>query len=146
MPISTTSISFVGFESRSTMLPASCAACVPVFIAMPTSAWASAGASLVPSPVIATRLPPSCSLRMRASLCSGVACGEEIVDAGLARDRGGREGIVARDHDVRMPIARRRSKRSFMPPLTTSLQAIDAHDARAVGDERAACAPSAGDL
>src|SRR5580698_5435689 len=37
-PISTISISFVGFESRSTMFPASFAACVPVFIATPTSA------------------------------------------------------------------------------------------------------------
>ncbi len=39
------------------MLPASFAACVPVFIATPTSACASAGASFVPSPVIATSLP-----------------------------------------------------------------------------------------
>ena len=39
------------------MLPASLAACVPVFIATATSACASAGASLVPSPVIATRCP-----------------------------------------------------------------------------------------
>ena len=64
LPISTISMSFVGFESRSTMLPASLAAWVPVFIATPTSACASAGASLVPSPVIATRKPPRCSLRM----------------------------------------------------------------------------------
>src|ERR1700730_5197867 len=55
LPTSTTSISFVGSLSRSTMFPASLAACVPVFIATPTSASASAGASLVPSPVIATR-------------------------------------------------------------------------------------------
>jgi len=57
LPISTISISLVGLESRSTMLPASFAAWVPEFIATPTSAWASAGASLVPSPVIATSLP-----------------------------------------------------------------------------------------
>ena len=37
-PISMISKSFVGLESRSTMLPASFAACVPVFIATPTSA------------------------------------------------------------------------------------------------------------
>ena len=43
LPISTMSMSLVGFESRSTMLPASFAAVVPVFIATPTSAWASAG-------------------------------------------------------------------------------------------------------
>src|SRR6187402_210015 len=53
-PIATISISLVGLESRSTMLPASFAACVPLFIATATSAWASAGASLVPSPHIAT--------------------------------------------------------------------------------------------
>ncbi len=38
LPISTISMSFVGFESRSTMLPASLAAWVPVFMATPTSA------------------------------------------------------------------------------------------------------------
>ncbi len=37
-PVSTTSMSFVGLLSRSTILPASRAACVPVFIASPTSA------------------------------------------------------------------------------------------------------------
>ena len=38
LPISTISINLVGFESRSTMFPASFAAWVPVFIATPTSA------------------------------------------------------------------------------------------------------------
>ncbi len=38
LPIRTMSMSFVGSESRSTMLPASFAADVPVFIATPTSA------------------------------------------------------------------------------------------------------------
>ena len=57
LPMRTISISFVGDESRSTILPASFAACVPVFIATATSACASAGASFVPSPVIATRCP-----------------------------------------------------------------------------------------
>jgi hypothetical protein len=55
------------------MLPASRAACVPVFIAIATSAWASAGASLVPSPVIATSLPLACSSRISFSFISGVA-------------------------------------------------------------------------
>src|SRR5262245_2472557 len=72
-PISTISISLVGLESRSTMLPASRAAWVPVFMATPTSAWASAGASLVPSPHMATSLPLACSSRISLSLCSGVA-------------------------------------------------------------------------
>jgi hypothetical protein len=58
LPISTISISLVGLLSRSTMLAASRAGCVPVFIATATSAWASAGASFVPSPVMATSRPP----------------------------------------------------------------------------------------
>jgi hypothetical protein len=57
LPIWTISINFVGSLSRSTMLPASRAACVPVCIATPTSACASAGASFVPSPHMATSLP-----------------------------------------------------------------------------------------
>src|SRR5438552_2647493 len=73
LPISTISMSFVGLESRSTMLPASLAACVPVFMATPTSAWARAGASLVPSPVMATSLPLACSRLISAILSSGRA-------------------------------------------------------------------------
>ena len=64
LPMATTSISLVGLQSRSTMLPASLAAMVPVFMATPTSACASAGASLVPSPVMATSRPPACSFLM----------------------------------------------------------------------------------
>ena len=59
LPISTISMSLVGLESRSTMLPASFAACVPVFIATATSACARAGESFVPSPVMATSRPPA---------------------------------------------------------------------------------------
>ena len=55
------------------MLAASLAAAVPEFIARPTSAWASAGASFVPSPVIATRWPCACSSRMISIFSSGLA-------------------------------------------------------------------------
>jgi hypothetical protein len=45
---------------------------VPVIpIAMPMSARFSAGASLTPSPVIATMLPSACSASTMRSLCSG---------------------------------------------------------------------------
>ncbi len=98
LPISTISISLVGSESRSTMLPASLAADVPVFIATPTSAWASAGASLVPSPVIATSRPPSCSLLDQGQLVLRGGLGEEVVDAGLVGDRLGGARVVAGDH------------------------------------------------
>ena len=99
LPTSTTSISLVGLESRSTMLPASLAAWVPVFIATPTSACASAGASLVPSPVIATMCPPRCSRRMSAIFVLGRRLGQEVVDAGLGGDGRGGERVVAGDHD-----------------------------------------------
>ena len=99
LPISTISMSLVGLESRSTMLPASLADDVPVFIATPTSAWASAGASLVPSPVIATRRPPSCSRRISAILSSGVASARKSsTPASSAMARGGQR-VVAGDHD-----------------------------------------------
>ncbi len=63
---------FVGFESKSTMFAASFAAFVPEFIATPTLACASAGASFVPSPVIATTLPSRCAFRITSSLSSGL--------------------------------------------------------------------------
>ena len=43
---------------------ASFAACVPLFMATPTLACAKAGASFVPSPIMATSLPAACSRRM----------------------------------------------------------------------------------
>ena len=98
LPISTTSINLVGSLSKSTMLPASLAACVPEFMAMPTSACASAGASFVPSPIMATSLPSACSLRMYASLASGVASATKVVDTRLRGNRGRGQRIVAGDH------------------------------------------------
>ena len=80
------------------MLPASFAAAVPVFIATPTSAWASAGASFVPSPVIATSRPPSCSLRISAILSSGVASARKSSTPGLRGDRLRGQRVVAGDH------------------------------------------------
>ncbi len=44
---------------------------VPVPMAMPMSAWASAGASLMPSPTIATTLPAACSRLTSWALRSG---------------------------------------------------------------------------
>ena len=98
LPTSTISISFVGLESRSTMFPASRAAWVPVFMVTPTSACASAGASLVPSPVIAIRRPPACSLADQLELLLRRRLGEEVVDARLVGDLGRGEAVVAGDH------------------------------------------------
>ncbi len=122
LPISTISMSLVGLESRSTMLPASLAAEVPVFIATPTSAWASAGASLVPSPVIATSLPPACSRLIRAILSSGVASARKSstpASSAIALAVSGLSPVIM---TVLMPMRRSSSNRSRMPCLTTSLR------------------------
>ncbi len=97
-PISTISMSLVGLESRSTMLPASRAAWVPVFIATPTSACASAGR--VVGAVAGHRDQPSALLfpADQRQLVLGLRFGEEVVDAGFLGDRRGRERIVAGDH------------------------------------------------
>ena len=121
LPISTISMSFVGLESRSTMLPASLAAWVPVFMATPTSAWARAGASLVPSPVMATRLPPACSRLISAILSSGVASARKSSTPASAAMAAAVSGLSPVIITVRMPIARSSSKRSRMPGLTVSL-------------------------
>ena len=81
------------------MLPASRAATVPVFMATPTSACARAGASLVPSPHMATSLPLACSSRISCQLVLRRRLGEEIVDARFGGDGGGGQRIVAGDHD-----------------------------------------------
>ena len=122
LPISTMSMSFVGSESRSTMLPASLAAAVPVFIATPTSAWDSAGASLVPSPHMPTIRPPSCSLRIRTSLSSGVASARTSSTPASAAIAFAVTALSPVIITVRMPIARISSKRSRIPSLTMSLR------------------------
>ena len=104
------------------MLPASLAACVPVFMATPTSAWASAGASLVPSPVMATSLPLACSVLMRRILASGVASARKSSTPASRAMAAAVRGLSPVIITVRMPIARKRAKRSLMPPLTTSLR------------------------
>ena len=104
------------------MLPASRAAWVPVCIATPTSAWASAGASLVPSPHIATSLPRACSSRIRASLVSGVAWARKSSTPASAAIAAAVSGLSPVIMMVRMPMRRSSAKRSRMPPLTTSLR------------------------
>ncbi len=120
LPISTTEMSLAGSESRSTMLPASLAAWVPEFMARPTSARARAGASLVPSPVMATSLPSACSARMRSILSSGLASATKSSTPASAAMVLAVRGLSPVIITVRMPMARRRSKRSLMPGLTTS--------------------------
>ena len=104
------------------MLPASLAADVPEFIATPKSAWASAGASLVPSPVIATSRPPSCSRPDQASLSSGVASARKSstpASAAMARAVRGLSPVII---TVRMPMRPQLVEPLRMPGLTTSLR------------------------
>ena len=136
LPISTTSISLVGLESRSTMLPASRAACVPVFMATPTSAWASAGASLVPSPHMATSLPLACSSRMSLQLVLGRRLGEEIVDAGLRGDGGGGHRVVAGDHDGADAHAAQLGEALADAALDDVLEVDDAEQLAVLGDRQ----------
>ncbi len=122
LPTSTISMSLVGSESRSTMLPASRAAWVPVCMATPTSAWARAGASLAPSPHMATRRPLACSSRIRRSLSSGVASARKSSTPASEAMAAAVTGLSPVIITVRRPMRRRSAKRSFTPGLTTSLR------------------------
>ena len=85
LPTSITSSSLVGFESRSTMLPASLAAWVPLFIATPTSACASAGRVVGAVAGHRHQLALGLLLLDEAHLRLGRRLGQEVVDARLAR-------------------------------------------------------------
>ena len=120
LPISTTSISLVGSESRSIMFAASLAAWVPLCMARPTSACARAGASFVPSPIMATSFPPRCSSRIMASLSSGVASARKPSTPASRAIASAVRGLSPVIITVRSPMRRSCSKRSRMPGFTTS--------------------------
>mmetsp|Transcript_10644 Transcript_10644/g.26463 ORF Transcript_10644/g.26463 Transcript_10644/m.26463 type:complete len:222 (+) Transcript_10644:902-1567(+) len=72
------------------MSAVSMAISVPERTAMPTSACASAGASLTPSPTIATTRPSPCSLRTRSAFSAGLTsaatqCGGIAASSATAR-------------------------------------------------------------
>ena len=72
-PSSTAATMVAKLSSASTMSAACFETSVPVMpIATPMSAVLSAGASLTPSPVIATIAPRRCSACTIRSLCSGL--------------------------------------------------------------------------
>ncbi len=62
-PLSSPLISTIGAEAMATS--------VPVPMAIPTSDWASAGASFTPSPTMATRKPCPCNFFISAALSPG---------------------------------------------------------------------------
>ena len=105
------------------MLPASRAAIVPVFIATPTSAWASAGRVVGAVAAHGDELALALLVADEAQLVLGRRLREEVVDAGLRRRSPRRSaGLSPVIITVRMPICRSSAKRSRMPPLTMSLR------------------------
>jgi hypothetical protein len=68
-------------------------------MAMPTVALAIAGASLTPSPTIATRAAGARELGDRVDLLLGQQVAAGLGDADLARDRVGDPLVVAGEHD-----------------------------------------------
>ena len=124
LPISTISISLVGSLSRSTILPASFAACVPLFMATPTFACASAGASLVPSPIMATSLPACCSFLIYSILSSGFASAMKSSTPAFSAIYLAVNGLSPVTITVFTPILRKRSKRSSIPGLITSCNSM----------------------
>ena len=82
----------------STTSAASMATSVPAPMAMPMSARVSAGASLMPSPTMAT-LPRALQAADLALLAVGQHARDHLVHAGLRADGPGRALVVAREHD-----------------------------------------------
>ena len=90
---------------RSPLTKVRCAECiatsVPVPIAMPTSAFASAGASLMPSPAIATLRPSACKRLDELHLVGRLDFADHFVDAEprCNRARGG-PAVAGGHHDT----------------------------------------------
>ena len=118
------------------MLPASRAAWVPVCMATPTSAWASAGASLVPSPHMAISRPPALLLADVGELLLGRRLGEEVVDAGFRGDGGGGDRIVAGDHHRLDAHGAQRGEALLDAGLHHVLEMDDAEQLAAFGDRQ----------
>lgn len=106
------------------MFAASFAACVPPCMASATSACARAGASLAPSPVMATKCPAFWKARMAASFDSGV-------DSAMKSSTPASEAIAAAVRrlspviiTVCTPMRRSFAKRPAMSGFTTSLSSM----------------------
>ena len=84
---------------------AAMATSVPVPMAMPRSAWARAGASLIPSPTMATVLPLRLQRRDLRGLLLGQHLRQDVLrrDPHLAGDGLGRGPVVAGEHPHLQP-------------------------------------------
>ena len=121
-PISTTSRILVGSESRSTIFAASFAAWVPEFMAIPTSAWARAGASFVPSPVMATIFPWACSFLISVILSSGLHSAMKPSTPASFAIVAAVSGLSPVHIIVLMPISLSLANRSASPGFTVSFR------------------------
>ncbi len=135
LPISTTSMSFVGFESRSTMLPASLAACVPgvhrhgdVGLRERRGVVRAVAGHRDETPALLV-LADERELGLRRGLR------EVIVDARLGGDGGGRQRVVAGDHHGLDAHATKLGEALLDAALDDVLELHDAEDARALGDD-----------
>ena len=99
-PISMISSSFVGLESKSTMLPASLAACVPVFAAITLSTSALRQRRRVICSVPDHRDHSSALLLLpdQRQLVLRLCLRQKIVHARFQRNRRRRQFVVARNH------------------------------------------------
>ena len=77
------------------MSDASIATSVPVPIAIPRSAWASAGASLTPSPTIATTRPFGLQARDDGGLLGGQHLGDHVVGPDPRGDGAGPSRVLS---------------------------------------------------
>ena len=93
-------------------------------MATPTSACARAGASFVPSPVMATIRPLDCSSLMSAIFASGVASARKSSTPASSAITAAVTRLSPVIMIVRMPMRRSSSNRSLMPPLTMSFKWI----------------------
>ena len=142
LPISTTSMSFVGFESRSTMLPASLAACVPVFIATRDVGLRERGRVVGAVAGHGDEAPALLVLADERELGLGRGLGEVVVDAGLGGDRRGGQRVVAGDHDGLDAHAAQLGEALLDAALDDVLELHDAEDAAPPRRRRAACRPA----
>ena len=89
----------------------SIATSVPVPMAIPTCACASAGASLIPSPAMATKRPSPCKPLHDAGLVLRQNFGDHFVNLKFSGDGlGGRAAVAGQHHDadaVRVQLANR---------------------------------------
>ena len=110
-------------------MPASLAAWVPVFIATPTSAWASAGGVVRPVAGHRDKVPGRLLLPDQGELVLGPRLGEEVVHPGLFRDRLRGETVVAGDHHRPDPHRPESRKAVFESPFNDVLEMDYSQDA-----------------